>query len=313
MARARSGMGREGARLRGRCSRARALTQASSSRSAATGSRHQVPGRRRIDRGPAEQRARQDPQGRTSRAGPAHGPQQTSELREGILDVGVRGRDSERRGHAAWITINRDKRGNSFRRETLDEITRRARARRRCAQRPQRGDHGRGQPVLFDRRRRRRLQDPLQRRHGRHEGVRARDGENVLRDHPLPEADDPPHQRRLRWRGECLPSRGRLRRDEPHAKFQQVGDHDRQRGGFGPTQWWPLMVGDSRARDILMCSSRSAPNSRCSGARPTLSRLRPARCRGAGLRREAGARFPDALRYTKVTVNAPEGACRSAR
>jgi hypothetical protein len=24
---------------------------------------------------------------------------------------------------------------------------------------------------------------------------------------------------------------------------------------FGPTQWWPLMVGDRRARDILMRSS----------------------------------------------------------
>src|SRR3954469_12514750 len=27
------------------------------------------------------------------------------------------------RGYAAWITLNREKRGNSFRRQTLDEIT----------------------------------------------------------------------------------------------------------------------------------------------------------------------------------------------
>lgn len=38
------------------------------------------------------------------------------------FDVHYEDIDFEKRGHAAWITINREKRGNSFRRETLDEI-----------------------------------------------------------------------------------------------------------------------------------------------------------------------------------------------
>ena len=43
-------------------------------------------------------------------------------MREAILDVHYEDIDFEKRGHAAWITINRDTRGNSFRRQTLDEI-----------------------------------------------------------------------------------------------------------------------------------------------------------------------------------------------
>src|SRR5258708_16486423 len=43
-------------------------------------------------------------------------------MREAILDVSYEDVKLERRGLAAWITIDRASRGNSFRRQTLDEI-----------------------------------------------------------------------------------------------------------------------------------------------------------------------------------------------
>ena len=213
------------------------------------------------------------------------------------------------RGHAAWITINREKRGNSFRRQTLDEITD---AVIRAGEGP-----GVRSVVLTA------------------AGGRFFSTGGDVNDYHLKYNDDMigmrSYERALeRVFAEIIhcpkPVIHRINGDvvgganafhlaadfavmASTAKLQQVGVGIGSVAGFGPTQWWPLAVSDKRARDILMA------------LQPVTSELalqwgvvnsvaEPAALDAAvdALVDRLAQMFPDALRYTKVALNAQKEA-----
>ena len=88
------------------------------------------------------------------------------------------------------------------------------------------------------------------------------------------------------------------------AKFQQVGVGVGSVAAFGPTQWWPLMVGDRRARDILM-ALKPVPAELAAewGVANVVCDYDELDAEVDKIVANLARMFPDALRYTKVALN----------
>ncbi len=211
----------------------------------------------------------------------------------------------EARGHAAWITINREKRGNSFRRQTLDEIID---ALVRAGEAP-----GIRSVVITA------------------AGNRFFSTGGDVNDYHLKYSDDMigmrSYERALeRVFAEIIhcpkPVIHRINGDvvgganafhlaadfavmAKSAKLQQVGVGIGSVAGFGPTQWWPLAVNDKRARDILMCLKPVTSDLALEwGAVNSVAETENLDATVQELVDRLAQMFPDALRYTKVALNA---------
>lgn len=228
-------------------------------------------------------------------------------MREDILDVAYEDVKLERRGFAAWITIDRAGRGNSFRRQTLDEITD---ALERIGDAPDvravvitsagnrffstGGDVG----------------DYWTRYRDDMVGMRAY--ERAM-EKTFSEMIHCPKPIIHRINGDCVGGANafHLAADiavmSTNAKLQQVGTMIGSVGGFGPTQWWPQVVGDKRAREILLCckpvSAELALQWGVVNAIAPYDKLDDA---VQAYVDKLAKGFPDAMRYTKVSVNAPK-------
>ncbi len=210
----------------------------------------------------------------------------------------------EQRGFAAWITIDREKRGNSFRRETLEEI-------RDAVERAGEGPGIRsvvltatgsrffstgGDVVDYNTR----YTDDL---------IGMKSYERAM-ERTFWEILHCPKPVIHRVNGDVVGGANafHLAADfvvmNTTAKFQQVGVGVGSVAAFGPTQWWPLMVGDRRARDVLM-ALKPVPAA-LAGEWGVVNAV----CDYAQLDEEVdkivanlARMFPDALRYTKVALN----------
>jgi len=92
-----------------------------------------------------------------------------------------------------------------------------------------------------------------------------------------------------------------------NAKLQQVGTMIGSVGGFGPTQWWPQVVGDKRAREILLCCK--PVNAELALQWGAVNAIAPYDKLDETVQAyvdKLAKGFPDAMRYTKVSVNAPK-------
>jgi enoyl-CoA hydratase/carnithine racemase len=208
------------------------------------------------------------------------------------------------RGHAAWITLNREKRGNSFRRQTLDEITN---ALERAGEAP-----GVRSVVITA------------------AGNRFFSTGGDVNDYHLKYSDDMIGMRsyeraleRVFWEMIHCPKPviHRINGDvvgganafhlaadfavmSSTAKLQQVGVGIGSVAGFGPTQWWPQAVSDKQARDILMALKPVTPELALKwGAVNTVVEYAQLDAEVDALVEKLAGMFPDALRYTKVALN----------
>jgi enoyl-CoA hydratase/carnithine racemase len=211
----------------------------------------------------------------------------------------------EKRGHAAWITINREKRGNSFRRETLDEI-------RDAVERAGDGPGVRsvvitaagsrffstgGDVVDYNTR----YTDDL---------IGMKSYERAM-ERTFSEIMHCPKPVIHRVNGDVVGGANafHLAADfvvmNRTAKFQQVGVGVGSVAAFGPTQWWPLMVGDRRARDILMAPQAGHVRSgrKQWGVANVVCDYDQLDAEVEKIVANLARMFPDALRYTKVTLN----------
>ena len=211
----------------------------------------------------------------------------------------------EPRGVAAWLTINRANRGNSFRRQTLDEITD---AVIRAGEAP-----GIRSVVITA------------------AGDRFFSTGGDVNDYHLKYSDDMigmrSYERALeRVFAEIIhcpkPVIHRINGDvvgganafhlaadfavmAKSAKLQQVGVGIGSVAGFGPTQWWPLAVNDKRARDILMCLKPVTSDLALEwGVVNAVAESAQLDAEVQVLVDRLAGMFPDALRYTKVALNA---------
>lgn len=211
----------------------------------------------------------------------------------------------ERRGRAAWVTIDRPKLGNSFRRLTLDEITdafqRIGDAKDiRCAVVTATGER------FFC------TGGDVRDYHTRYRddmvGMRAY--ERAM-ERTFSEILHCPKPVIHRINGDVVGGANAfhlvadLAVMSETAVLKQVGVMIGSVAGFGPTQWWPLTVGDKRAREILMCctpvSAEQALAWGAVNAIATPDRLDAVVQSYVDLLDNA---FPDAMRYTKVALNA---------
>ncbi len=226
-------------------------------------------------------------------------------MRDDVMETSYEDIRLEKRGLAAWVTIDRPKLGNSFRRQTLDEIT-----------------------------------DAFQ-RIGDSVGIRAAiitaTGDRFfctggdVRDYHTRYRDDMigmrAYERAMeRTFAEILhcpkPVIHRINGDVvgganafhlaadlavmvDTAVLKQVGTMIGSVAGFGPTQWWPLTVTDKQAREILLCCTPiSAQQALEWGAvNAVASREELDEVVQSYVDRLSRA-FPDAMRYTKVALNA---------
>ncbi len=210
----------------------------------------------------------------------------------------------EKRGHAAWITINREKRGNSFRRETLDEI-------RDAVERAGDGPGIRsvvitaagsrffstgGDVVDYNTR----YTDDL---------IGMKSYERAM-ERTFSEIMHCPKPVIHRVNGDVVGGANafHLAADfvvmNRTAKFQQVGVGVGSVAAFGPTQWWPLMVGDRRARDILMALKPVTSDlAEQWGVANVVCDYEQLDAEVEKIVANLARMFPDALRYTKVTLN----------
>jgi enoyl-CoA hydratase/carnithine racemase len=209
------------------------------------------------------------------------------------------------RGHAAWITINREKRGNSFRRKTLDEII-------DAVIRAGEGPGVRSVVITAAGGRFFSTGGDVNDYHQKYNDdmIGMRSYERAL-ERVFSEIIHCPKPVIHRINGDVVGGANafHLAADfavmASTAKLQQVGVGIGSVAGFGPTQWWPLAISDKRARDVLML------------LKPVTSELalewgvvnsvaEPAALDSAvdALVDKLAAMFPDALRYTKVALNA---------
>jgi enoyl-CoA hydratase/carnithine racemase len=210
----------------------------------------------------------------------------------------------EKRGHAAWITINREKKGNSFRRQTLDEI---------CDALIRAGEGPGVRCVVITSQGNRffstggDVRDYHQRYSDDMIGMRSY--ERAL-EKTFGEIIHCPKPVIIRINGDVVGGANAFHLASDYAvmsrtaKLQQVGVGIGSVAGFGPVQWWPTVVNDKRARDILM------------SLKPVTSELAESWgvvnvvCEPDQLDAEVekavanyARMFPDALRYTKVALN----------
>lgn len=226
-------------------------------------------------------------------------------MQEALLDVRYSDILLEPRGHAAWITINRANRGNSFRRQTLDEITD---ALVRIADAAQvrvvvltaagdrffctGGDVG----------------DYYTRYRDDMTGMRAY--ERAM-EKTFAEMIHCPKPIIHRINGDVVGGANafHLAADiavmAESAKLQQVGTMIGSVGGFGPTQWWPLAIGDKRAREVLLCCK--PVDAKLALEWGAVNAVAPTSQLDAAVQSyvdKLSSGFPDAMRYTKVALNA---------
>jgi enoyl-CoA hydratase/carnithine racemase len=88
------------------------------------------------------------------------------------------------------------------------------------------------------------------------------------------------------------------------SKFQQVGVGVGSVAAFGPTQWWPLLVNDRRARDILM-QLKPVPADLADqwGLVTAVADYDQLDAEVEKIVANLARMFPEALRYTKVALN----------
>ncbi len=209
------------------------------------------------------------------------------------------------RGHAAVITLNREKRGNSFRRQTLDEIID---ALDRAGEAP-----GVRSVVITA------------------AGSRFFSTGGDVNDYHLRYADDMIGMRsyeraleRVFWEMIHCPKPviHRINGDvvgganafhlaadfavmAKTAKLQQVGVGIGSVAGFGPTQWWPQSISDKRARDVLMALKPVPAELALEwGVVNSIASTEELDTAVDELVERLSGMFPDALRYTKVALNA---------
>lgn len=210
----------------------------------------------------------------------------------------------EQRGHAAWITINRERRGNSFRRETLDEL-------RDAVERAGEGPGIRsvvitaagnrffstgGDVVDYNTR----YTDDLTGMKSYERAMEKTFSEILHCPKPVIH----------RVNGDVVGGANafHLAADfvvmNRTAKFQQVGVGVGSVAAFGPTQWWPLMVGDRRARDILMALKPVPAELALEwGVANVVCDYDQMDAEVDKIVANLARMFPDALRYTKVALN----------
>lgn len=210
----------------------------------------------------------------------------------------------EKRGHAAWITINREKRGNSFRRETLEEIRD---AVERCGDGPgvrsvvitaagSRFFSTGGDVVDYNTR----YMDDMV-------GMRAY--ERAM-ERTFSEIMHCPKPVICRVNGDVVGGANAFHLASDFvvmnrtAKFQQVGVGVGSVAAFGPTQWWPLMVNDRRARDILMqLKPVTSDLAEQWGVASVVADYDQLDAEVEKIVANTARMFPEALRYTKVALN----------
>jgi len=211
----------------------------------------------------------------------------------------------EQRGLAAWITINRPNRGNAFRRQTLDEI---ADALIRIGNAP-----GVRAVVLTaagsrffctggD------VNDYYTRYRDDMVGMRAY--ERAM-ERTFAEIIHCPKPVIHRINGDVVGGANafHLASDiavmADTAKLQQVGVMIGSVAGFGPVQWWPGCIGDKRAREVLLCCKPlDAATALQWGA---VNAVAPPGELDAVVQSYVDTfskAFPDAMRYSKVALNA---------
>lgn len=210
----------------------------------------------------------------------------------------------EQRGHAAWITIRREGRGNSFRRETLEEI-------RDAVERAGEGPGIRSVVITAA-------------------GKRFFSTGGDVTDYNLRYVDDltgmKSYERAMeRTFSEIMhcpkPVIHRVNGDvvgganafhlaadfvvmNRTAKLQQVGVGVGSVAAFGPVQWWPLMVGDRRARDVLMALKPvTSELAEQWGVVNTVCDYEELDAEVEKIVDNLARMFPEALRYTKVALN----------
>lgn len=213
----------------------------------------------------------------------------------------------EEKGTAAWITINRPKRGNSFRRETLDELAdalivagdapgirvvvlTAAGDRFFCTG----GDVG----------------DYHERYRDNMKGMRAYERAMERTFMEMVQCSKPIIHR---VNGDVVGGANafHLASDivvmSTTAKFQQVGVMVGSVACFGPTQWWPLTIGDKRAREVILCCkpvpAQLALEWGAANAIAEPEKLDEVVQQYVDTLSKA---FPDAMRYSKVSMNGPK-------
>ena len=216
----------------------------------------------------------------------------------------------ERRGLAAWITINRANRGNSFRRQTLDEITD---ALVRV------GDAPNVRVVVLTAAGQRFFStggdvgDYWTRYRDDMVGMRAY--ERAM-EKTFSEMIHCPKPIIHRINGDCVGGANafHLAADlavmSTAAKLQQVGTTIGSVGGFGPTQWWPQVVGDKRARDILLCCK--PVDAELALQWGVVNAIAPYDQLDAAVQvyvDKLAKGFPDAMRYSQGLGQRTQGAC----
>lgn len=225
-------------------------------------------------------------------------------MTDDVLNITYEDIRLERRERTAWVTICRPKRGNSFRRETLDELT-------DAFQRI--GDAIDIRSVVITAEGERffctggDVQDYYTRYRDDMIGMRAY--ERAM-ERCFSEIMHCPKPVIHRINGDVIGGANafHLAADlavmSESAVLKQVGVMIGSVAGFGPTQWWPRNVGDKRAREILMCCTPvEARQALDWGA---VNAIAPYDALDAKVQEYIDIldnAFPDAMRYTKVALN----------
>jgi enoyl-CoA hydratase/carnithine racemase len=213
----------------------------------------------------------------------------------------------EEKGTAAWITINRADRGNSFRRETLDEIAQALVVA---------GDAPGIRVVVLTAAGNRffctggDIGDYHQRYRDNMKGVRAYERAMERTFSEMIHCSKPIIHR---VNGDVVGGANafHLASDlvvmSTTAKFQQVGVMVGSVASFGPTQWWPLTIGDKRAREVILCC-RPVPASLALEWGAANAIAEPDRLDAVVQEYvdKLSKAFPDAVRYSKVSLNGPK-------
>lgn len=211
----------------------------------------------------------------------------------------------EQRGHAAWITIAREKRGNSFRRTTLDELT-------DAVIRAGEGPGVRSVVITADGNRFFSTGGDVNDYHLRYSDdmIGMRSYERAL-ERVFAEIIHCPKPVIHRINGDVVGGANAFHLAADFAvmvrtaKLQQVGVGIGSVAGFGPTQWWPLMIGDRRARDVLMALKPVTSDIALEwGVVNTVVDADGLDAAVDEYVEKLSRTFPDALRYTKVALNA---------
>jgi enoyl-CoA hydratase/carnithine racemase len=213
----------------------------------------------------------------------------------------------EQKGTAAWITINREKRGNAFRRETLDEIVDALSVA---------GDATGVRSVVLTAAGNRffctggDVSDYYSRYRDDMKGMR---GYLRAMERTFAEIIHCPKPVIHRVNGDVMGGANafHLASDivvmSTKAKFQQVGTMVGSVGCFGPTQWWPAAIGDKRAREVILCCKPVTADLALQwGAANAIAEPDQLDAVVQDYVDLLAKAYPDAMRYSKVSLNGPK-------